>query len=58
LFNYPNGDGIGDGNETRLGEGDRSLNHRLENTLLGQVGDGLGDTDNLGLNNSLRMIAG
>jgi len=58
LLSLTNSDGIGDGNETGLGKGDCGLNYRLENTFLGQVGNGFGNTADFGLNNSLRMVAG
>ena len=58
LLSLTNSDGIGDGNETGLGKGDCGFNYRLENTFLGQVGNGFGNTANFGLDNSLRMVAG
>ena len=57
LLSLTNSDGIGDGNETGLGEGNCGLNYRLENTFLGQVGNGFGNTANFGFNDSLGMIA-
>ena len=58
LLDLADSDGIRDGNETGLGESDCGFNYRLENTFLGQVGDGLSNTADFGLNNPLRMITG
>ena len=57
LLELTDNDGVGDGNETGLGKNNCGLNYKLENTFLGQVGNGFGNTADFGLKNSLRMIA-
>jgi len=58
LLDLADSNGIGDGNKTGLGEGNGGLDHRLDDTFLGQVGKGFRDTANFGLKDPLGVITG
>ena len=58
LLDLADSNGIGDRNKTGLGESNGGLNHRLDDTFLGQVGNGFRDTANSGFKDPLGVITG
>jgi len=58
LLDLADSDGVRDGNKTGLGEGDSGLDHRLDDSLLSQVGDSFRNTANFCLKDTLRVITG